>query len=172
MSGFNRIILMGNLTRDPELRSTPQGTAVSDLRLAVTTVRGGRGPERKEETIFIDCTVWDKLAETCSEYLSKGRPVLVEGRLVEDAWQDKETGEKRSRFKVMVQTLQFIGGRGDGSSSSGRFQASDSGRRQAGGGPASSSGGGASGRGAAPSRQAPDDAFDAPPPSAADDIPF
>jgi single-strand DNA-binding protein len=170
MSGFNRIILMGNLTRDPELRSTPQGTSVSDLRLAVTTVRGGRGPERKEETIFIDCTVWDKLAETCSEYLKKGRPVLVEGRLVEDSWQDKETGEKRSRFKVMVQTLQFIGNREGGGRESGRFTASsESARRQSSPPTQQRSSGSSSSRSSSGGY---DDAFDAPPPSPADDIPF
>ncbi len=138
MAGFNRVILIGNLTRDPELRYTPQGTAVADLRLAVTTVRGRSGSERKEETLFIDCTVWDRQAETCSEYLAKGRPVLVEGRLIEDQWQDKETGERRSRIKVYVQNVQFLGSR-DGSTGqsgrfeSGRFDSSDtrsSGRRQ------------------------------------------
>lgn len=122
MAGFNRVILIGNLTRDPELRYTPQGTAVADLRLAVTTVRGRSGSERKEETLFIDCTVWDRQAETCSEYLSKGRPVLVEGRLIEDQWQDKETGERRSRIKIYVQNVQFLGGRDGGSGGSGRFE--------------------------------------------------
>ena len=130
MAGFNRVILIGNLTRDPELRYTPQGTAVADLRLAVTTVRGKSGSERKEETLFIDCTVWDRQAETCSEFLSKGRPVLVEGRLIEDQWQDKETGERRSRIKVYVQNVQFLGSRdGGASSSSGRYEASGDERR-------------------------------------------
>ncbi|MCC8180665.1 MAG: single-stranded DNA-binding protein [Planctomycetes bacterium] len=132
MAGFNRGILIGNLTRDPELRYTPQGTAVADLRLAVTTVRGRSGSERKEETLFIDCTVWDRQAETCSEYLSKGRPVLVEGRLIEDQWQDKETGERRSRIKVYVQNVQFLGGRDGGSGASGRFDSGASGRFDAG----------------------------------------
>ncbi|MCD8138533.1 MAG: single-stranded DNA-binding protein [Planctomycetaceae bacterium] len=127
MAGFNRVILIGNLTRDPELRYTPQGTAVADLRLAVTTVRGRSGSERKEETLFIDCTVWDRQAETCSEYLAKGRPVLVEGRLIEDQWQDKETGERRSRIKVYVQNVQFLGGR-DGAGMSGRFESGQSGQ--------------------------------------------
>lgn len=132
MAGFNRVILIGNLTRDPELRYTPQGTAVADLRLAVTTVRGRSGSERKEETLFIDCTVWDRQAETCSEYLSKGRPVLVEGRLIEDQWQDKETGERRSRIKVYVQNVQFLGGRDGGTGASGRFDSGASGRYDAG----------------------------------------
>jgi single-strand DNA-binding protein len=102
---------MGNLARDPELRYTPQGTAVSDLRLAVTTIRGGKGQERKEETVFIDATVWGRQAENCSEYLSKGRPVLVEGRLAQDNWEDKETGQKRSKIKVIASSVQFLGGR-------------------------------------------------------------
>ena len=122
MAGFNKVILIGNLTRDPELRYTPQGTAVADLRLAVTTVRGKSGSERKEETLFIDCTVWERQAETCSEYLSKGRPVLVEGRLIEDKWQDKETGEQRSRIKVYVQSVQFLGNRDGSPGGSGRFE--------------------------------------------------
>src|SRR5215469_638508 len=112
MAGFNRVILIGNLTRDPELRYTPQGTPVTDLSLAVNTVKGGRGTERKEEVLFIDCTVWDRQAETCCEYLKKGRSVLVEGRLVDDRWQDKETGEKRSRTKVLVAAVQFLGSGG------------------------------------------------------------
>jgi single-strand DNA-binding protein len=126
LAGFNKVLLIGNLTRDPELRYTPQGTAVADLRIAVTTVRGKSGAERKEETLFIDCTVWERQAETCSEYLSKGRSVLVEGRLIEDQWQDKETGERRSRIKVYVQSVQFLGGR-DGAPS-GRFDAGASDR--------------------------------------------
>lgn len=126
---FNRVILIGNLTREPELRYTPQGTAVADLRLAVTTVRGRSGQERKEETLFIDCTVWDKQAETCSKYLAKGQSVLVEGRLIEDQWLDKVTEERRSRIKVYVQNVQFLGGKGGGES--GRFDSGISGRYDA-----------------------------------------
>ena len=159
MAGYNRVFLIGNLTRDPELRYTPQGTPVADLPLAVNTVRGGRGTEKKEEVLFIDCTVWDRQAETCCECLKKGRPVLVEGRLVDDSWQDKETGAKRHRTKVMVASVQFLSaGRGS----------------EDGGAPSSP----ASGQGtAAPSRRklagdSPpvDDDFDSSPPG--DDIPF
>lgn len=113
MAGFNRVILMGNLTRDPELRYTPQGTAVSDLRLAVTTSRG-RGAERRDDTVFIDVTVWERQAETCSEYLSKGRAVLVEGRLKLDEWDDRETGQKRSKLSVVASSVTFVGGRDSG----------------------------------------------------------
>lgn len=132
MAGFNRVILVGNLARDPELRYTPQGTAVSDLRLAVSTVRGGRGAEKKEETVFIDVTVWDKTAENCNEYLSKGRPVLVEGRLIQDTWEDRDTGAKRSKIKIVASTVQFLGGRGEGGGGgSGGSERSSRGERQA-----------------------------------------
>ena len=184
MAGFNRVILIGNLTRDPELRYTPQGTAVADLRLAVTTVRGRSGSERKEETLFIDCTVWDRQAETCSEYLSKGRPVLVEGRLIEDQWQDKETGERRSRIKVYVQNVQFLGGRDGGQSGrfdsgqSGRYESGQSGRYESGSGSGESRRSSYSGRGSetrGPARNAATDVFDEDKSSGApsgDDIPF
>ena len=155
MAGYNRVFLIGNLTRDPELRYTPQGTPVADLPLAVNTARGGRGTEKKEEVLFIDCVVWDRQAETCCEYLKKGRPVLVEGRLVEDSWQDKETGEKRRRTKVMVAAVQFLSaGRGN----------------EDGGAPSSPS---SSSRGVTPSsarRESTDDDFSLPPTN--DDIPF
>ena len=114
MASFNRATLVGNLTRDPELRYTPQGTAVTDLRLAVTTVRGGRDQERKEETLFIDVTVWGRTAENCSEYLSKGRPVLVDGRLQLDSWEDRETKQKRTKIKLVAQVVQFLGSRDGG----------------------------------------------------------
>ncbi len=114
MASFNRATLVGNLTRDPELRYTPQGTAVTDLRLAVTTVRGGRDQERKEETLFIDVTVWGRTAENCSEYLSKGRPVLVDGRLQLDSWEDRETKQKRTKIKLVAQLVQFLGSRDGG----------------------------------------------------------
>lgn len=115
MAGYNRVILMGNLTQNPELRYTPQGTAVSDVRLAVTTTRG-RADSRKEETLFIDCTAWGRSAEVICEYLQKGRALLVEGRLVQDTWDDRETGKKRSKIKMTIDNFQFVGGRdgGDG----------------------------------------------------------
>jgi single-strand DNA-binding protein len=125
-AGFNKVILMGNLTRDPELRYTPQGTAVADLGLAVNTVRGGRGTEKKEDTLFIDVTVWDKTAEICSEYLTKGRQVLIEGRMVQDEWEDRDSGQKRRKIKVVAQNVQFVGGSGSSSSGSQRTTAPSS----------------------------------------------
>ncbi len=110
---FNRVMLIGNLVRDPELRYTPSGTAVADLRVAVNSTFG-RGEERREETTFVDVTVWARMAEVCSEYLAKGRSVLVEGSLRQDEWQDRETGKKRSRLYVRAQNVQFLGGGGDG----------------------------------------------------------
>jgi len=150
MSGFNRVILMGNLTHDPELRYTPQGTAVVDLRMAVTTVRsGGRGGEKKEDTLFIDVTVWDRMAENCSEYLAKGRPVLVEGRLSSDSWDDKETGQKRYKTRVIANTVQFLGGGRDGGGNSGGGASRSREGAQGGGG---NSGGAPRGGGRQPAR--------------------
>lgn len=113
MAGYNRVILMGNLTRSPELRYTPQGTAVADLGIAVNTPRG-RGTERRDDTVFIDVTVWDRQAETCCEYLNKGSAVLVEGRLTMDQWEDRETGARRTKIKVTAQNVQFLNSREGG----------------------------------------------------------
>lgn len=117
MASFNKVILMGNLTRDPEVRYTPGGTAVADIGLAVNRYWTDKGSnERKEETTFIDVTLWGRQAEIAGEYLGKGRPVLIEGRLHLDQWDDRETGQKRSKLKVVGETLQLLGSRGDGGS--------------------------------------------------------
>jgi single-strand DNA-binding protein len=107
MANFNKVILIGNLTRDPEIRYTPSGTAVGDLRMAVNRrFRTGDGQER-DETCFVGVTVWGRQAETCGEYLKKGRPLLVEGRLKYDEW-EKE-GQKFSRLSVVAERVQFLG---------------------------------------------------------------
>lgn len=107
MANFNKVILIGNLTRDPEIRYTPSGTAVGDLRMAVNRrFRTGDGQER-EETCFVGVTVWGRQAETCGEYLKKGAPALVEGRLKYDEW-EKE-GQKFSRLSVVAERVQFLG---------------------------------------------------------------
>jgi single-strand DNA-binding protein len=105
---FNRVILIGNLTKDPELRYTPSGTPVTSFRLAVNS-RIKLGDEKREETLFIDIVVFGKQAETCGQYLSKGRPVLVEGRLQERRWESE--GQTRSKFEVIAQTVRFLGGK-------------------------------------------------------------
>ena len=112
MAPFNKVILVGNVTRDPEVRYTTGGTAVADLGLAVNRVWTDRkANERKEETTFIDVTFWGRTAEIAGEYLGKGRPAMVEGRLQLDQWEDRETGQKRSKLKVVGESLQLLGGR-------------------------------------------------------------
>lgn len=108
MASLNKVFLIGNLTRDPELRYTPNGAAVTDLGLAVNRLYSTREGERREETLFIDVTVWNRQAETCCQYLRKGRPVHVEGYLRMDTWDDRTTGEKRSKIKIEAERVQFL----------------------------------------------------------------
>lgn len=111
---YNKVLLMGNLTRDVELRHTPNNQAVANLGLAVNRkYRTGEG-EMREETTFVDCEAWGRTAETLSKYLRKGRPVFLEGRLKLDQWQDKDSGQNRSKLKVVVDSFQFIDSRGEG----------------------------------------------------------
>ena len=114
MASLNKVFLMGNLTRDPELRYTPSGSAVTDLPLAVNRTWTGKDGERKEEVLFVDVTVWDRQAETCCQYLKKGRGVHVEGSLKLESWDDKTTGEKKSKIKVSAERVQFLYRREDG----------------------------------------------------------
>jgi len=108
MSSFNKVILVGNLCKDPELRHTPSGSAVCDLRIASTTKR-----KAGDETLFVDVTLWERQAETVCEYMSKGKSILVEGRLKLDEWPDKDTGKTRSKISIVGQNVQFLGGKGD-----------------------------------------------------------
>jgi single-strand DNA-binding protein len=110
---FNRVIMVGNLTRDPELRYTPQGTAVATIGLAVNSSYKS-SDEKKDEVLFIDVVVWSKLAETCSQYLNKGRQILVEGRLQERRWETD--GQKRSKMEIVAQSVKFLGGKRDDAS--------------------------------------------------------
>jgi single-strand DNA-binding protein len=112
MASFNRVILVGNLTRDPELRYIPSGTAVTDVGLAVNDRRKNAQGEWIDETTFVDVTLWGRQAEVASEYLSKGSSVLIEGRLKLDTW-EKE-GKKQSRLRVVGERMQMLGGRGPG----------------------------------------------------------
>jgi len=117
-ASFNKVILVGNLTRDPEVRYTPKGSAVCDLGLAVNRVYSTEGGEKREEVTFVDVVLWARLAEIAGEYLKKGRPVLIEGRLQLDSWDDKQSGQKRSKLRVIGETMQLLGSRqgagGDG----------------------------------------------------------
>src|SRR5213593_4506518 len=114
MASYNRIILMGNLTRDPVLRYLPNQTAVVDIGLAVNHKYRTAAGEDREEVMFIDCTAFGKQAEVINQYCQKGRPLLVEGRLKLDTWDDKQTGQKRSKHKVVMESFSFIDSKGDG----------------------------------------------------------
>ncbi|HAL91814.1 MAG TPA: single-stranded DNA-binding protein [Verrucomicrobia bacterium] len=110
MASLNKVMLIGNLTQDPEVRRTPSGTAVSTLRLAVNESYQNKAGEKVEKTVFLDVDVWDRQAETCQQYLAKGSPLFIEGRLQLDSWDDKETGQKRTRLKVRAERVQFLSG--------------------------------------------------------------
>jgi len=113
MANLNKVFLMGRLTFDPELRYTPNGSAVTDLRMAVNRSWNGADGDRKEESLFIDVTVWERQAENCGQYLKKGSQVHIEGALKMDTWDDKTTGEKRSKIKVQADRVQFLDRPGD-----------------------------------------------------------
>ena len=115
MASYNRVILMGNLTRDPEIRYTSGGTAVTDIGLAVNDRRKGSDGQWVDETTFVDVTLWGRTAEVAGEYLSKGSPILVEGRLKLDTWQTND-GQKRSKLHVVGERMQMVGPRGGGGS--------------------------------------------------------
>ena len=114
MANLNRVLLIGNLTRDPDLRYTPKGTAVTEIALAINRIYSGDDGERKEETTFVDVTLWARLAENAGQYLKKGRPVFIEGRLQLDTWDDKQTGQKRSKMRVVAENMQLLGSRQEG----------------------------------------------------------
>ncbi len=120
MANLNKVMLIGNLTRDPELRHTPRGTAVAELGLAINRTWTDDQKGKQEETTFVDVTLWGRQAETVQQYLTKGSPIYIEGRLNLDTWDDKTTGQKRSKLKVIGESFQFLsgnkGGGGSGSS--------------------------------------------------------
>jgi single-strand DNA-binding protein len=111
MASFNKVILLGNLTRDPEVRYTPKGSAVCDLGLAVNRQYTLDSGEKREEVTYVDVVLWARLAEIAGEYLKKGRPVFIEGRLQLDTWDDKQSGQKRSKLRVIGETMQLLGSR-------------------------------------------------------------
>jgi single-strand DNA-binding protein len=114
MANLNRVLLIGNLTRDPEVRYTPKGTAVAELGIAINRIYSGEDGEKKEETTFVDVTLWARQAEVAGQYLKKGRPVFIEGRLQLDIWDDKQSGQKRSRLRVVGENIQLLGARQEG----------------------------------------------------------
>lgn len=168
MPSFNKVILAGNLTRDPELRYTPKGTAVAKIGLALNRQWKDESGQQKEEVTFVDVDAFGRQAEVISQYLKKGRPILVEGRLKLDQWDDKQTGQKKSRLGVVLESFQFLdsGGVREGGGGGG------------GGGYQSGGGGGynQAPRQSAPARpnqSAPPPQNDEPlPPDAEDDVPF
>jgi single-strand DNA-binding protein len=123
MASYNKVMLLGNLTRDPEVKYTPKGSAVADIGLAVNRTYTTDGGEKREETTFVDVTMWGRQAEIAGEYLKKGRPLFVEGRLQLDTWDDKQTGQKRSKLRVVCENFQMLGSRdggGEGGGGGGR----------------------------------------------------
>ncbi len=109
MPSLNKVLLMGNLTRDPELRVTPKGTPICQFSLAINRQFKMESGESREEVIYVDVEAWGKQGETIAKYMTKGRPLYVEGRLRLDQWEDKTTKEKRSRMKVVLEQFQFLG---------------------------------------------------------------
>src|SRR3954469_14673093 len=114
MPNLNKVMLIGNLTRDPEVKYTPKGTAIAELGLAINRNYTTDSGEKREETTFVDVEMWGRLAEIAGEYLKKGRPVFIEGRLKLDTWDDKQTGQKRSKLRVIGETMQLLGSRPSG----------------------------------------------------------
>ncbi|MBA3961403.1 MAG: single-stranded DNA-binding protein [Chthoniobacterales bacterium] len=163
MANFNKVMLMGNLTRDPEIRYTPKGTAVCEIGLAINRYFSGEGGDKREETTFVDVTLWGRTAEIAQEYLKKGRPVFIEGRLQLDSWEDKTSGQKRNKLRVVAEGMQLIGSRDSGGGGGGgRSPSPDEMEEPSRGRP---SGGGSSPRSTPPKNSPPPEPDD-------DEIPF
>lgn len=164
MANLNKVMIIGNVTRDPEIKYTPKGSAVVDIGIAVNRTFTPEGGERREETTYIDVTLWGRTAETAAEYCKKGRSVFIEGRLQLDSWEDKASGQKRSKLRVVGENYQLLDRRPGGSTASG--SGSGGGDEEYSERPArreSPSGGGGFSRGTNTSAQ---------PPIEEDDIPF
>jgi len=114
MGNLNKVMLIGNVTRDPELRYTPKGSAVTEIGMAINRYYNSEDGERREETTFVDVTLWGRQAEVACQYLKRGRPVYIEGRLQLDSWEDKQSGQKRNKLRIVGEAMQFLGGRADG----------------------------------------------------------
>lgn len=181
MASLNKVMLIGNLTRDPEVRFTPKGTAVCDMAIAVNRryVNEATG-ERQEEVTYLDIVLWGKQAELAGQYLAKGRSVYIEGRLQMDTWEDKTTGQKRSKIKIVCENMQFIDSKGAGGGGGNQYSGGDDegysapapqARRPMGGGGGGYGGGGGGGyqQRSAP-QQRPQPQRQAPPPAQEDDF--
>jgi single-strand DNA-binding protein len=118
MASFNKVILLGNLTRDPELKHVAGNQAVAELGLAINRRYRTKDNEEREEVTYVDCEAWGRTAEVLKQYLTKGSPIFIEGRLKLDQWESKE-GEKRSKIRVVIENFQFVGSRGEGSGTGG-----------------------------------------------------
>jgi len=160
MPNFNKVILAGNLTRDPELRYLPKGTATARLGLAINRQWRDEAGQTKEEVTFVDVDAWGKQAETICQYLKKGQPILIEGRLKLDSWDDKQTNQKRYQLRVVVEGFQFLGTGGGNREGGFAPSAPDASRQQR---PAARP---------APGAAAPPPASEEMPPDAEDDVPF
>lgn len=126
MASLNKVQIIGNITRDPEIKYTPKGTAVVDLGVAMNRVFTAETGEKREEVTFVDVTFWGRQAEVINEYCKKGRPLYIEGRLQLDSWEDKTTGQKRTRLRVVGENFQFLGSRSGGENSGGSYEPQES----------------------------------------------
>lgn len=156
MANFNKVILAGNLTRDPELRYTPKGSAVVEIGMAINRKWKSETGEAKEEVTFVDVSAFGRTAEVIAQYLKKGRPIMIEGRLKYDQWDDKQTGAKRSKLRVVAESFEFL----------------DSGARAEGGAPAAPAAPRPARPAAPAAPSAPAADHDGPPPEESDDVPF
>lgn len=158
MANYNKVLLMGNLTRDPELKYTPKGTAIVEIGLAINRKWKSETGEAKEDVTFVDVSAFGRTAEVIAQYLKKGRPIMIEGRLKFDQWDDKQTGQKRSKLRVVCESFEFL----------------DSGNRGADGGPPAAAAAPRPARpAAAPGAPAPaPEPVDADGPPESDDVPF
>ena len=165
MANLNKVMLIGNVTRDPEIKYTPKGSAVTDLGIAVNRVYTPEGGEKREETTFVDVTLWGRQAEIAGEYCKKGRSIYIEGRLQLDSWEDKTSGQKRSKLRVVGENFQLLGPRpgGGGGHSGGDEEYSERPQNLQRREPSGGQGGGGFSRGANTAPQ---------PPIEEDDIPF
>jgi single-strand DNA-binding protein len=138
MASLNKVMLIGNVTRDPEVKFTPKGSAVADLGLAVNRTYTNQTGEKTEEVTYIDVELWGRLAEIAGEYAKKGRSIFIEGRLRLDSWEDKQSGQKRNRLKVVGEVLQLLGSRPGGGPSGADYEGEAPGSKPARPGPARS----------------------------------